>query len=129
MGTWLVSPASREYFGIKPTALPSTFGETKFYISFFIGVTIEIAVLEIAFPVSLFDLIICSMRLETMSFSWKCCFGFYAFGFESIHHPSCYLTSIVDKTPHGPVIALNYVAVQLLNFFSYVRGVLVMNLF
>ena len=53
MGTWLVSPASREYFGIKPTALPSTFGETNFYISFFIDVTIEIAALEIAFPVSL----------------------------------------------------------------------------
>ena len=33
-------------------------------------------------------------------------FGFYAFGFEAIPHPSCYLISIVDKTHYGPVIAL-----------------------
>ena len=33
------------------------------------------------------------------------CFGFCAFGFEAIPHPSCYLTSIVDKTHHGPAIA------------------------
>ena len=31
--------------------------------------------------------------------------GFCAFGFEAIPHPSCYLTSIVDKTHHGLVIA------------------------
>ena len=31
------------------------------------------------------------------------CFEFCAFGFEAIAHPSCYLTSIVDKTHHGPV--------------------------
>ena len=29
----------------------------------------------------------------------------FAFGFEAIPHPSCYLTSIVNKTHHGTVIA------------------------
>ena len=33
------------------------------------------------------------------------CFGFCAFGFEVIPHPSCYLSPIMNKTPHGPVIA------------------------
>ena len=28
-----------------------------------------------------------------------------AFDFEAIPRPSCYLTSIVDKTHHGPVFA------------------------
>ena len=32
-------------------------------------------------------------------------FGFCAFGFEGLRRPSCYLTSIVDKTHHEPVIA------------------------
>ena len=47
----------------------------------------------------------------------KCCFGFCAFGFEAlvIPNPSCYLTSIIDKTHHGPVIAL--FSVQLLQYF------------
>ena len=40
----------------------------------------------------------------------KCCFGFCAFGSEAIPHPSRYLTSIMDKTRHGPVIALFSVA-------------------
>ena len=40
-----------------------------------------------------------------MFLSEKCCFGFCAFGFEAIAHPSCYLTSIIVKTRHGPVIA------------------------
>ena len=31
------------------------------------------------------------------------CFGFWAFGFEAIPHPSCYLNFIVDKIHHGPV--------------------------
>ena len=33
-----------------------------------------------------------------------------AFGFEAIPHPSCYLTSIVDKTHHGPVVAFFFCA-------------------
>ena len=32
-------------------------------------------------------------------------FGFCTFGFEALPHRSCYLTSIVDETHHGPVIA------------------------
>ena len=32
---------------------------------------------------------------------------------EAIPHPSCYLTNIVDKTHHRPVIAPNF-SVQLL---------------
>ena len=38
--------------------------------------------------------------------SEKFCFGFCAFGFEAMPHPSCYLTSIMDKTRRKPVIAL-----------------------
>ena len=33
------------------------------------------------------------------------CFGFCAFGFEAILHSSYYLTSIVNETHHGSVIA------------------------
>ena len=32
-------------------------------------------------------------------------FGFCDFDFEAIPNPSCYLTSIVDKTHYEPVIA------------------------
>ena len=32
------------------------------------------------------------------------CFDFCAFGFEAIPLSSCCLTSVVDKTHHGPVI-------------------------
>ena len=55
-------------------------------------------------------------------FFFQSFFGFCAFGFEDITHPSCDLTSIVDKTHHGPVIVF-----FLCNFgslFSYVGGVL-----
>ena len=34
----------------------------------------------------------------------------FAFGFETMPRPSCYLTSIIDKTYHGPVIALFFCA-------------------
>ena len=40
---------------------------------------------------------------------WMC----YTFGFEAMPHPSCYLTSIMDKTHHEPVIALFSVQLQL----------------
>ena len=49
---------------------------------------------------------ICSLKLKRDVVILKCCFGFCAFGFEAMLHPSYYLTSIVDKTHHGPVIAL-----------------------
>ena len=45
----------------------------------------------------------------------KLCFGFSAFGFEAIPYPSCYLTSIVNKTHHEPVIAPFFV--QFLKLF------------
>ena len=32
-------------------------------------------------------------------------FGFCVFGFEAIHNSSCYLTSIMDKTQYGSVVA------------------------
>ena len=32
--------------------------------------------------------------------------GLCAFGFQVIPHPSCYFTSIMGKTHHGPVIVL-----------------------
>ena len=43
-------------------------------------------------------------------FILKMLFGFYAFGFEVIPQTSCYLTSTIDKTHHGPVIALFFCA-------------------
>ena len=51
------------------------------------------------------------------------CFGFCVFVFKSIPHPSCYLTSILDKTQYGPIIAP--FSVQLLKLFSYAGGILV----
>ena len=51
----------------------------------------------------------------------------FVFGFAAIPHPSCYLTSIMDKTHHGPVIAL--FSVQLQQLFSYVGGIPVTNHF
>ena len=49
----------------------------------------------------------------------NCCFGFCTFGFEAIPHPSCFLTSILDKTHHEPVIAP--FSVQLLQHFQLRR--------
>ena len=48
-----------------------------------------------------------SLENKSMFFTLKMllCFEFCAFDFEAIPHPSCYLTSIVDKTHHGPVIS------------------------
>ena len=48
-------------------------------------------------------------------------FGFCAFDFEAMAHPSCYLTSIMDKTHHGPFIF----SLHFSSFFSYVGGILV----
>ena len=49
-----------------------------------------------------------------------------AFGFEAIPHPSCYLTSIMDKT-HGQLLL--FFLCNFCSTFSYVGGVLVTNLF
>ena len=62
-----------------------------------------------------------------MFLSLTCCFGFCAFGFEAIPYPSCYLFSIVDKTHHGQLLLL--FLCNFCRFFSYVGGVLVINLF
>ena len=43
-------------------------------------------------------------------------FGFCAFGFEAILHPSCYLTFILDKIHHVPVIVP--FSLQLLQFLA-----------
>ena len=51
------------------------------------------------------------------------CFGFCTFGFESIPYASCYLTSIGNKTHHGPVIA--HFLCNFCSFFSYAGGILV----
>ena len=53
------------------------------------------------------------------------CFGFCAFDFdfEAIPNLNCYLTSIVDKSHHGRAIAP--FSLQLLQFFSFVEGILV----
>ena len=42
-------------------------------------------------------------------------FRLCSFGLEAMPRPSCYLTSIMDKTHHGPVIALS--SVQRQQFF------------
>ena len=67
---------------------------------------------------------ICSWRFkkDVLFLKMLLFFEFCAFGFEAIH-PSCYLTSIVDKNHHGLNIAP--LSVQLLQFFSYGGGVLV----
>ena len=46
---------------------------------------------------------ICSFEFKTdvlILKMLKFSFGFYAFDFEVIPHPSCYLTFIMGKTPH-----------------------------
>ena len=50
---------------------------------------------------------ICSLGFKRDALILKIllCFGFCAFDFEAMPHPSCYLTSIVEKTHHGQVIA------------------------
>ena len=93
---------------------------------FFIGVAIKIAVLV---SWSITPVTLCWSNYLQLKIHKRCsypkhvaCFGFCAFGFEAIPHLSCYLTSIVNKTHHEPVIAL-----FLCNFccsFSNVRGVL-----
>ena len=58
------------------------------------------------------NLMICSLKFRKDLLSLKCCSGFCAFGFEAMSHPSCYLTSIIEKTHHGPVIVLFFVQIQ-----------------
>ena len=72
---------------------------------------------------------ICNLRFkkDVLIFKILLCFGYCAFCFEAISHPSCYLTSIVDKTHHGPVIAP--FSLQLRSYISYVRSVLLTNPF
>ena len=53
---------------------------------------------------------ICSLKFRKDLLSLKCCSGFCAFGFEAMSHPSCYLTSIIEKNHHGPVIVLFFCA-------------------
>ena len=59
--------------------------------------------------------------------SEKCCLVFCAFGFEAIPPLNCYLTSIMEKTHHGSVIAL--FSVQLQQTFSYTGSIAVTNHF
>ena len=69
-------------------------------------------------PVPCANQMICSFRFkkDVLILKMLLCFGFLeTFGFEAIPHPSCYLTSIVDKTHHEPVIAP--FSVQLLQLF------------
>ena len=44
-----------------------------------------------------------------------------------MHHPSCYLTSIMDKTHRGPVIA--FFLSNFISYLSYVGGIPVTNHF
>ena len=48
---------------------------------------------------------ICNLKFkkDVLILKMLFCFEFYAFGFEAIPHPSCYLTSILDKAYNGPV--------------------------
>ena len=58
---------------------------------------------------------ICSLKFKKDVRILKMLLWICAFGFEPILHPSCHLTSIMDKTHRGPVIAL--FPVQLLQPF------------
>ena len=42
------------------------------------------------------------------SFLKNVALDFVLLDFEAIPYPSCYLTSSVDKTPHGPVINCSF---------------------
>ena len=70
---------------------------------------------------------ICAAWNSKKILSEKCCLVFCAFDFEAIPPPNCYLTSIMDKTHHGSVIAL--FPVQLQQPFSYTGGIVVTNHF
>ena len=59
-------------------------------------------------------------RILKVAVLWILFFWFWS---EAIPQPNCYITSIVDKAHYGPVIAP--FSVQLFQFFSYARGVLV----
>ena len=52
-------------------------------------------------------------------------FRFRASGFEATPHPSCYLTSILNKTHHGTIGAP--FLCNFCSFFSYARSVLESN--
>ena len=49
---------------------------------------------------------ICSLKFkkDVLILGMLLCFGFCAFDFEAMPHPSCYFTSIVDKTHHGLIV-------------------------
>ena len=55
---------------------------------------------------------------------WILCFGF-----EAMFHPSCYLTSIMDKTHHGSVIGLFSVQLQRSILATFEVAILVTNQF
>ena len=74
------------------------------------------------------NLIIWSWKFKKVFFLLKCCFGFCVVLVLKLHpDPSYYLTSTMDKTHHGSIIALFYV--QVLQLFSYIGVVLITNLF
>ena len=61
-----------------------------------------------------------------MFLSYKSCFGFCGFGFAAIPHPNRYLTSILDKTHHGPLIAsflVNDLQLEIQKICSYLKNV------
>ena len=65
------------------------------------------------------------LKKDVLFLKMVLCFGLRACGFGAIPHPSCYLTSNVDKCHHGQAIAP--FSEQLLEFFSYTGSVLVSN--
>ena len=67
------------------------------------------------------NLMICSLRFIKDVLILKMLFWILLLDLKLyILHPNCYLTLIMDKTHHRPVIAP--FSVQLLQFFSYIRG-------
>ena len=68
---------------------------------------------------------ICSLKFkkDVIFLKMILCFRFCAFDCEAISHPSCYLSSILDKTHYGLVITP--FSVQILQYFSYAGSGLV----
>ena len=98
---------NRQLSGPQIDKKKTAFGKMNCIICFFIDAAIKVAVLMNwrATTMSLCKSNNQQLEIQKRYFSSKCCLGFCAFDFEIIPHPSCYFSSIMDKTRHGSVIA------------------------
>ena len=82
---------------------------------------------ELAHNSSVLVLMICSLKFEKDVVILKMLLWILCFWFEAMLHPSCYLTSVMNKTHHRLVAALFVCSFS--SFFSYVGCILVTNHF